>query len=236
MNNNPSREYRMKPGSFGEMRKQILRGMLLPGLFILAMIGWFVWGGEASAWIIAGIIPVIIGFTMYNAIKRQEKQFYSYRLVVTEESVMREQEGVASISIPRQEITKIVKSNTGAISIIGRNRLNAIIVYAQVERAEELEQQLELLAPVTVKKNSWQQMMILPYLLLLLAVIYGTFAVDDMLLSGLCLLVFTASMIWSLIVIYTSRNVEKRMKNLGWIGLIPILAVISAWFSKWEVW
>jgi hypothetical protein len=229
-------EFRVTPGSFGALRKQILLRMLIPGVIIFALLVWMVAGGGPSAWIIALIFPAIIGYSMYNAIKRQEKQFYSYRLTITPESVQREQEGLASITIPKQEITKILKSDSGAITIIGRNKLNAIIVYAQVERAGEFEQLLNVLAPIETRKQSgWQKLSML-FVLVVIGAVYGSFAFDNFWLSGLCLLAFIAMMLWSLIVIFTSSNVEKRVKYLAWIILLPMLSVLSMWLSRWKLW
>lgn len=232
----PSNEFRMPPGSFGELRKQILVRMAIPIVIMLALLAWFVAGGGPSMWIIVLMFPAIIGFSMYNAIKRQEKQFYTYRLTITPEGVQREQEGMPSIFIRKEEISKILKSDTGALSIIGRNKLNAIIIYAQVERPAELEQLLSTLAPIEIHKQTWMQKFSMLLLLVVVAAVYGTFAIDNIWLSGFALLLFIGFMLSSLIIINRSKNFERRLKYLSWIVLIPMLAVMFAWLSRWELW
>ncbi len=231
-------EFRMRPGSFPEMRKQIVKTMGITfGVLVLILLALAItFEASASTWVILAILPLIFGFSTWNAVKKQETMFYSYRLSVTPENIVREQQNMPPIFIPRAEITRILKSEAGAYSIIGRNRLNAIIVFAQVERPAELEPLLASFTPIQVKKNSWLQFLILPIVLLVFALAYGTIVLDSIWLSGLTLALFTGFMGWSIFVISTSRNIEKCIKLTGWLALIPILALISVWLSRWELW
>lgn len=232
----PANEFRTLPGSFGQLRNKLLVNMSIPAAIVLGLMSWFASGGATSMWIMLIAFPLIIGFSFYNAIKRQEKQFYSYRLIVTPEGVQREQNGMPSIFIPREEIRKILKSTTGAISIMGRNKFDALIVYAQIERPAELEQLLQAFAPIEVRQQTLLQKLSMLLLLVVVAAAYGTFAIDNLWLSGFALLVFTVCMAWSLVVTYMSSNIPKRTKYTMWIVLLPTFSIISGWLTKWELW
>lgn len=204
-------------------------------IFLLFTMVWLTWG-QPGTWIIYLIVPAMIVFSGYRAIKKQESVFYTFRLTVTPEGVTREREGLPSIFIPRNEIIHIRKTEAGVITITGKSNLNAIAVFAGIERPEELERLLSAMAPIENYQTPWWQKLSMLLLFVLIAAVYVTFASDSIWISGLALFIFVVIMIWSIVTIYISRNIEQRVKRWGWMMLLPLVSVIYQWLSRWELW
>jgi|GEM_PF-2903006 len=232
----PGNEFRLMPGSFSEIRKRMVIPMGIIVVFLVLIMVWLMTGSEPGTWIIYMIVPAVLVFSTFRAIKKQESAFYTFRLTVTPEGITREREGLPSIFIARNEITRIRKTEAGIITITGKSNLNTIVMFAGIERPEELERLLSAMAPIENYQTPWWQKAGMLLVFVMIASVYGVFVADNIWISGLALLVFVAIMTWSLITTYMSRNVEHKVKRLAWIGLIPLLTVIFGWLSRWELW
>lgn len=228
-------EFRPKSGSFSELRKRLVIPMGIIVVLLVLIMVWLTAGSEPGTWIIFMILPAVLVFSTVRAIKKQEAAFYTFRLTVTPEGITREQEGLPSIFIARNEITSIRKTEAGVITITGKGNVNAIVVFAGIERPEELERLLSAMAPIEHYQTAWWQKLSLLLIFVLLAAVYVTFASDSIWISGMALLIFVAIMGWSIVAIYISRNVEQRVKRWGWLMILPLFSVILQWLSRWEL-
>lgn len=228
-------EFRLKPGSFLQLRNKLMVSTGIVLVLVVFIMVWLTQGVEPGLWIIYLILPGIIIFSTYRAIKKQESAFYTFRLTVTPEGVTREREGLPSIFIARNEITRIRKTEAGVITITGKSNMNAIVVFSGIERPEELERLLSAMAPIETYKAPWWQKLSMLLIFVLLAAVYVTLASDSIWISGMALLIFVAIMGWSIVTIYISRNVEQRVKRWGWLMILPLFSMILQWLSRWEL-
>lgn len=228
-------EFRPKPGSFSELRKRMIIPIGIIVVFLVFIMVWITPGSEPGMWIIVIILPAVLVFSTVRAIKKQEAAFYTFRLTVTPEGITREREGLQSIFIARNEITRIRKTKAGVITITGKSNVNAIVVFAGIERPEELERLLSAMAPIENYQTPWWQKLSMLLIFMLLAAVYVTLASDSIWISGMALLIFVAIMGWSIVAIYISRNVEQRVKRWGWLMILPLFSMILQWLSRWEL-
>lgn len=82
----------------------------------------------------------VMGFSAFNAVRRQKRLLGSYKLIITEDSITREMLNTPSITIAKSEVKEITGSINGALTIVADSKLNAIGVPAQLNNIEQLRQ------------------------------------------------------------------------------------------------
>ena len=141
------KQFKLKENGFKEIRKRILI-WLVPFMLISGTVGLIIFEYSPSynvnpeINVLPYLIPTILGafaFGIIKAINRQKAIYESYELRIDDHSITREQVNTPTISILFTEISRITKSNQGGFVITGNNTTNIIIIPAQVENLEILE-------------------------------------------------------------------------------------------------
>lgn len=97
--------------------------------------------GNASSdtmYILVPMILICIGAGLWIGIRRQRKLWATYELVINEDTIIRKQNNVPTITISKDEIQYIVETVKGIIAIKTVNTNQIIIVPAGIENREEL--------------------------------------------------------------------------------------------------
>jgi hypothetical protein len=234
-------QFTPRPNSFGEIRKKIVIIMLIIfiGLvFTVLVVPQFFSGTNSTdgptTWpYVIILLAAVMGFSIFNALKRQQANFESFKLKITDEAIVREAIHVPVITIPKTAVREIIKNANGSFTIIGDSRLNAIGVPAQISDPELLERLLNEIKPAQVRTaRSWLERLFIPISFSGVALMMTTFIASNkiiVLTSGLaCVAILT----YSLIVIQRSKNVDTRTKRGSLVVILPLLAVIAVIVMK----
>lgn len=98
------------------------------------------------------VIPITIGalaFGLYEGINRQKVLFESYKLVVNEKEIIREQTNTQTISIPHNEVKARIRNPKGILTIAGNSANEVIGEPSQIDGSEKLKQLLSQIYPIT---------------------------------------------------------------------------------------
>lgn len=169
----------------------------------------------------------ITGFSIYNGLQRQKRMLSSYKLTITDDAITREMANVPTITIPKAEVTDIIK-NDSAYTIIGTSKINAIGIPAQVNDAATLEELLMHVRPLTVKSSrQWLNKYAWYVMLPAMGVMFLAFRSTNETISLLGGAAIVVVLTYSLIVIQRSKNVDTRTKRMSWFVLIPLLSILA---------
>jgi uncharacterized membrane protein YfcA len=97
--------------------------------------------GNASSdtmYVVVPLILICIGAVLWIGIRKQRKLWATYELVINEDTIIRKQNNIPTITISKNEIQYIVESNNGIIAIKPMNTNQMIIVPAGITNREEL--------------------------------------------------------------------------------------------------
>ena len=232
--------FAIKPNSFKEIRKATLI-RLVPVLAALLLISIVLNvrsvqdPGQADTWLIMiFLITGVFSYSIYTTLKRQKQMLESYRLTITHEDIIREQVNTPDIKITRKSVKEIVKAKNGAFAVIGESKLNAIMIPAQIEQPERLEQLLSEIKPITFKTGTpGLQKLLLPLALIGMFLLFWGFSAESILIFSLCGLGILGIMTAGFVVIQRSKNVDRRMKRISYMFLIPILSILTVVIMKW---
>ena len=75
--------------------------------------------------------------------------FESYKLVVNEREIIREQTNTKTISIPHNEVKARIRNPKGILTIPGNSANEVIGVPSQIDGSEKLNQLLSQIYPIT---------------------------------------------------------------------------------------
>lgn len=234
-------QFTPRPDSFKEIRKKIIVMMLiiLSGIVFIVLVVPVILSDKNSSddpttWpYVLVLLTGVMGFSVFNALKRQKANFESYVLKITDEALVREAINVPTITLPKTEVREIIKNANGSFTIVGERRINAIGVPPQIDNPEKLEQLLNEIKTVNVKASrSWLERLLIPISLSGAALMMTTFLASNKIIvfaSGLTVVVI---LVYSMIVIHQSKNIDQRIKRMNFIMIVPLLAVIAAIILK----
>jgi hypothetical protein len=224
-----------RPDSFKEVRRMILRRTIpFTVVFILIMIVVDIVYLDPTGWIDTAIVVACVTAMMTGfGFKTQKRMFESFRLTITEDQLIREQLYTPQIAISKSDVQQIVKGKDGSFAIISDSKLNAILVPAQIDRHEELEQTLSQIKPILVKPSSWPQYVQVPLLLAGMAILgCGLLFEDNFIFTGAAL-GMCAFLVYSFILTQRSRNIDVRLKRLSYAVFLPVLSILAVTVMKW---
>jgi hypothetical protein len=232
--------FNIRPDGFKEIKKKMLI-KAVPMILIAAAAGITIGTinlkkQQTDVNILPFIIPIValsVGFGLYRSVNRQKVLVNSYKLTITDNSIIREQFNTDTISLKFNEIKAILKNKNGSFIIRGKNISNTIGVYAQIENYVEVEKALEKISPIVIKDK-------VPFLekyrsfvgLFTIALMVCVYAVDNKIIVAIAGSTLVALMIWSFIKIRTNKNIDKKTKKGAWLILIVLASVIATMFFK----
>jgi len=95
-----------------------------------------------SMYIIVPLILICIGAVLWIGIIKQRKLWSTYELLISEDTIIRKQNNISTITISKNEIQYIVESDKGIIAIKPVNSNQMIIVPAGIGKRDELIENL----------------------------------------------------------------------------------------------
>jgi hypothetical protein len=98
---------------FHEVRKKVLIAIISVYAIVIFIVLYLVnpsttEAGFSGVYSLIFITPMI-AFTTYRNLKRQQKMFETYRLTITDDAVIREQDNTPAITMPENSIKKIIR-------------------------------------------------------------------------------------------------------------------------------
>lgn len=190
--------------------------------------------GSDDTWLyIVGIFPVIYGFGIYRGLKKQKRFLMNYSVTIAGNEITREQMNTPPLTISFMEIKEIIKSEKGNFTIRGASKKDIILIPHWIEDHAELEQQLQALAPITVRaKDPWHLKYRWALGIMVLGIAATLYLADNKILVGISGTILTGLIIWAIYEILTSRNVPVNAKRRIWVYFIVLASIIYVTYLK----
>ncbi len=93
---------------------------------------------------------IIVSIRSFSIISRHKRRYESYRLMIDDNAIIREQMGSPVVRLLISDILRIEKDRYGRFTIRGKNYSDVIDVAEQVENYNELEGILQRIKPFNV--------------------------------------------------------------------------------------
>lgn len=165
--------------------------------------------------------------------RRQKKIFESFRLIVDDDALVREQLYTATITIKKQDIRKIIRLSTGQFLVDGGSKLNSIVIPSQIENGDELRRILSEIKPIAEKTaNPWTSYLILISALAGMVLMFIGLIAENVVISTFCGIALCAVMLYGFIVIQRSNNIDKRVKRISYFFFFPFISILSVTIMK----
>jgi hypothetical protein len=221
-----------------ELNKKLLKRSIVT--VIIALIVWFTFffaqGGtlDYPMYIIIPIVFImgLIGFSIWQGMKKQKALFESYEITISDQLICREQLNTADISILVSEVVEIATYPKGGFSIKGSRNNGTIIIPPQIQNYEQLQATLQQIHPIILKPTSFAKKFIVPLTLLSISLMLCVYLVDDKIIVGASGALLTVLIIWSLVWIQRNKNVDRKTKNSMWIVLLVLASIIASTILK----
>jgi hypothetical protein len=233
-------EYRIKVDGFKEIQKRIVLKQIPFTLFTLTIAIYIYYSYLTKIEIGINILPFIIivvilylGYGSFKRIKFQKTVFESFRLIILEDSITREQQLLGTKTIPKNQISSISKQKNADLTIIGANQLGFINIPAQIENYTEIEQILNQIQPIMniEKENLWvKYASYFNYLIFILFI--GVFFLKNKIIVALSGSILIFFLMVSFIYVMKSKLIDKKTKKLFWGVFILILGIMGAMYTK----
>ena len=233
-------EYKIKADGFKEVQKKIIL-TTVPIALIAASVSIYIStvnteSSENDIDVLFVIIPVLLctlGYGLYKAIKQQKIIFESYRLVIDEENISREQFNTSIITIPFIQITSIAKHKNGSILIIGKNKGDIIVIPTQIESYNEIEEKLDTINPIkAIKKENILQKSRIIFGIATIALMVCVYTFENKIIVGISGSILVCFLIWSFITLRKNKNIDNKTKKGLWWVFVVIFSIIANMIFK----
>ncbi len=150
--------FKYDPSRFDEVKKALIKKWV-PILIVAFGVGLYisVVNKKTSAEFLFATAPftiifafIIVSIRSLSIIRRRKEQYESFRLVIDEGAISREQINTPTIRILKIDILRIDKNRTGRFTIRGKNYSDVIYVAEQIENYNELKGILQQIKPFNV--------------------------------------------------------------------------------------
>jgi hypothetical protein len=235
--------FRPKPGSFSEISKALFY-RTIPIMLLAFAVAFLITeykSGFSESSVKSGVAMFVFmivagGAGVLFSMKTQKAKYESYELGIGEELITRTQYSTPSMSLKKGDVKGVVKNSNGSYSIKGiGGMLDVIGVPAQIENSERLEVLLNGFAPIQIEEKPslftrFQYVFIVGGLALFGAVFTSTNKIVVSISGGL----IVALIIYNLVVLNKSKNIDKSMKMVSRVSLILLFSVVMTVY--WKVW
>ncbi|MGO4919814.1 hypothetical protein [Maribacter spongiicola] len=233
-------EFQIKENGFAEIKKALII-KTIPVAILAAGTGLTIShinsnGQTTDVNVLLFLIPLVVGalaFGLFKGINRQKELFESYKLIVNEYEIVREQNNTQTISIPRNEIKSIIKNPKGILTIVGSSNTDVIGVPSQINNSEKLEQILSEIKPITYsdKKPPFEKYKGV-LILIVLGLMATVFISTNKLLVGITGSILILFLGYSFYEVRRNKNIDKKTKNSMWWLLLVLFSVIGNMYLK----
>lgn len=233
-------QFKIRQNGFKEIRKNILLKSI--PIFVILIIFIVVTGTINSRNkaedinTLPFIIPIILGaagFGIYRGIKKQAALFASYTLSISNNLIRREQLNTPAISIYYNDVKEILKNKNGSFTIKGKNSGDLIGIPAKIDNYAELEATLQNIKTITIKENDTllQKYPVIPGIVML-GLMLCVYTVNNKIIVAISGTIVTGLMVWNLLKIQQSKNIDRNTKRNSWLVLIVLISVIAVTIFK----
>ncbi len=234
-------QFRIRPDAFVELRKKVLMRSI-PIMLIAASAGAVIplinsqeKASDASFLFI--FIPIIIGvmgFSIWNSLKKQQKLLESYLLTIDGNVITREQLNTEEITIYFHEVKEIIRGNQGALAIKGFDKTEIIYVPTHIERYGELEALLSQIKPITAPSATASLLQkVSPFLSLVgIGLMLTVYLASNKILVTIAGTLFLGLLGYSFYEVRRNKNIDKKTKNRIWFALVVALSIIATMYMK----
>jgi len=232
--------FKIRQDGFKEIRKKILLSSI-PLLLIAGAVGITIntinsKEKENDVNVLPIVIPMVVlasGFGLYRGVKRQKALFESYTLTITNNLIRREQLNTPTISIYLNDIKEIAKHKNGNFTIKGKETVDLIGIPTQIDDYLLIETVLQQIQSIVVKdKVSFLEKYQSLTGFLVVGLMLCVYTVNNKIVLGLSGSALVALMIWSIIKIRKSKNVDNQTKRSVWWVLFVLASVIAIMIFK----
>lgn len=228
--------FKTKPDGFRQIRRTmffrdfpLILLALSSGMLLSAFgkperpINWYLMGT------IILIFAVIVAFAFLRIMTERRHIYEDYLLTIDEDGITREQYHANTLTVAKNEVSKIYKTSNGGIVIKGVPGSESIIIPSQMEEPEKLEHEL-------TRIKSFSQMPFLEkYWLIPIITVLSLMAVIDLVrnkwlvaISGLILLGLLG---YSLQSKYRYKNITDIPKSSIFLALYLVFNIVRMMYS-----
>lgn len=175
----------------------------------------------------------IVVFVTLRTVKKQLNLMQSYRLIIGESTITREQLSLMPVTITQHDIKEIIKTRKGSIIIKLRQANSTLVIPYFIENYVGAEALVSNFGTVTKGKEAvvvQKLKMALPFLAIVLMVI--VYAAEIKWLVGISGVLLLVLMVWSFIGIRGNKDLNPKIRASAWWLLLVALTVIFTVFLK----
>jgi hypothetical protein len=232
--------FKIRVDGFKEIKKQLLFKslpiLLISMAFGLGIAFFNTKDKEDLVTILPIMIPFFVltlGYGIHKGLKRQKLLFDSYKLLFSENSVIREQINTPTITILLNDIKSIIKDKKGSYTIKGKTNSETIFIPVQIENHEKLELVFNKIKPIeSFNKPTFEEKYKTPILLLTLVCMATVYISDNKILVGISGLLVSVLLINSFIKIKNNNNIDNKTKRIGIYSLLVLVSIIFVTIIK----
>jgi len=181
--------------------------------------------------VLLSFIFVVFVFNTIKAIRTEKEIYNSYSLTITENSLIRKKEGLATASISFNSIEQITETKQGYL-VIKIQPKSVIIVPPTIERYQEVKALLNEIKPISLAP--YKQVLKLIFLLPLfcMALMAGVYLSTNKVIVLICGIVLTMLLSWAFYKIKTNNAIDAKTKRSLWSIPIVFLSIIAVVYYK----
>jgi hypothetical protein len=235
-----SEVFTIRTNGFNEIKKQLiiksLPLLLISMSFGLAIVFFNTKDKQNLITILPFMIPILLfalGYGIFIGIKRQKMLFQTYKLIFTENNVIREQINTPSINIQFIDIKSISKDKKGGFTIKGKKATETILIPAQIDNYENLELLFNKIKPIEkFNQLSFDEKYKIPTTILILFCMATVYISFNKILVGICGLIVSGLLIRSFIKIINNNNIDNKTKRIGYYSLLVLASIVAVTIMK----
>jgi hypothetical protein len=233
-------EFKIKENGFSEIKKTLILKSV-PMLILVSgaslAINYFKPNAQPSdVYALLFTIPIIIGaiiFGLFRGIKRQRGLFESYKLIINENEIIREQTNTPRISIPHSEIKSIHRNPKGTLTIVGNSKTEVIGIPSQIDDYDKLDDLLAKIHPITYSdKKSFAEKFKGLIVLLTIGLMASVYISTNKFIVGLTGTILIIILGYSFYLTRRNKNIDKKTKNGMWLILLVLFSIIYTMYYK----
>lgn len=234
-------QFKIRQDGFKEIRKMMLIKAI--PISLLAVSGGLVISHfttneqQSNENVFSFVIPMVLGalaFGLYRGINRQKEIFDSYRLMIDNNGITREQHNTPTITISNTDVSEIIKNSNGSFTIKGNSFVNVIGVPSQIDNYEKLEKSLAEIRQISTKNSEpfLQKFRGILSSILTIGLMASVYISKDKIIVGVSGTVLLTVLGYSFFEVQKSKNIDSKTKKGMWWLIIVIASIMVGMYYK----
>ncbi|WP_426671771.1 hypothetical protein ACPPVU_11090 [Mucilaginibacter sp. McL0603] len=231
-------EYNITPSGFKEIRKLLLIKIVpfiliaVTAVIIISLFDSTDKVDTSTLTFVIIIVALVLGLSVYRSIQKQKAFFESYSLIIKANMVTRTQLNTRTISIYLNDIIEINKNKNGNFVIKGKYPDDIIVIRAQIDKYDQLEEALNQIKPITQTSKSFRKIYSLLIALVTITSMIFVYSSSNKIIVAISGLSFTGIMAWGFIEIRNNKNIDENLRRKIWLILVVIALVLIRMIYK----